>query len=445
MQEKDILKLLKNLQELKPKQEWVAQNRLQLLSQLNAQIGFNGNKEDRRKLKNISLFLPQFLTNSIVKPAGIIALVLAVLSGGFASVSASSGSVPGDILYPIKITKEKMKLSVAPDDKQKTSLHIEFANERLNELDKITKTEPKKEKQNQKAQKAIKGYKKEIDDVKKSLEQVKSVQKSEEAVKVAKMVTEKTEEFSKTLDTKKQEVPEIKKDIKEAIAASDEANEKAVDVIIEKHVAGDTSLSQEEVVKTIENKLNKTKDKIIELDQHLSEKTTESSSGEKTQEQPVKTEQKTSGQTEQNKDTPLTDNTKTINNSTDTNNLKLSEDAKKSLDQAQELLQKGELTGAFELVKETTKIVKSAEDILENIAENSENGYNTDLDTKTGDNTAVKPAEITENAVNSEENTVNSNTENQQPTPTTQTNTTDQTQPAANTSTGTTTTQKTTN
>jgi hypothetical protein len=61
--------------------------------------------------------------------ASIMALVL--LMG--TAISVSAASVPGDFLYPLKRATEQVRLAVTPTEQQ-TELHLEFAQERLQEL-----------------------------------------------------------------------------------------------------------------------------------------------------------------------------------------------------------------------------------------------------------------------------------------------------------------------
>jgi Domain of unknown function (DUF5667) len=50
------------------------------------------------------------------------------------AVSASASSAPGDVLYPVKRASEQVRLALSPDGWQ-AELHLEFARQRLQELD----------------------------------------------------------------------------------------------------------------------------------------------------------------------------------------------------------------------------------------------------------------------------------------------------------------------
>lgn len=60
------------------------------------------------------------------------ALVGLSLIGGTAF--ASGGSIPGDLLYPVKIAAEKVQLGLATSDESKVNLQAKFAQVRLDEL-----------------------------------------------------------------------------------------------------------------------------------------------------------------------------------------------------------------------------------------------------------------------------------------------------------------------
>lgn len=363
----EIIKQLKNLNQVKPKEEWKAANREQLLTQINAQQDFS-NADKKFGVKNLDVFLPTNWGRVILKPKpiGVLLVILLVLSGGYFSVNASYGSVPGDVLYTIKITSEKIKLTFTTDDRHETELHIEFAQKRLEELEKITQNqEPETEKKNKNAKKAITAFKKEMDKVNENLEKVKVKQPAEETVQVAKLVTEKTDEFTEKL---KDMDPEIKQDIKEAIVASEETSDKAIDVIIEKHESGEVD-AQDEVKETIENKLNKTKEKINELENQIKEdeNTAENQELQETENQEVIQDNSEEETTETN------DQEAEQQTSEQDQEVKVEpEDAKKNLEEAEELLENGSLSDAFEKVKQSKQIVKQVEDDLDKTDEQTE-------------------------------------------------------------------------
>jgi hypothetical protein len=62
----------------------------------------------------------------------IVTLLLSLLSGG--SVLAAENAVPGDLLYPLKMFVEEMRIAIFGEDKD-TELHLQFAEKRLREVE----------------------------------------------------------------------------------------------------------------------------------------------------------------------------------------------------------------------------------------------------------------------------------------------------------------------
>lgn len=79
--------------------------------------------------------LPAFwLPRPALRWAAIMAAVLIlVLGGGWASVTAADHSLPGDLLHPIKLAHEWVQISLTVDPASKQQLRDEFSRERLEE------------------------------------------------------------------------------------------------------------------------------------------------------------------------------------------------------------------------------------------------------------------------------------------------------------------------
>jgi len=70
-----------------------------------------------------------------LKPVAIsLAAFVLVVGGGLSTTNASFDSLPGDTMYPIKLSIEHLQLSFAADDAQRAKLQVEFAGRRLEEM-----------------------------------------------------------------------------------------------------------------------------------------------------------------------------------------------------------------------------------------------------------------------------------------------------------------------
>ena len=78
---------------------------------------------------------PNYLQRGVI-PLVVLALLAVVGAGGAATV-VSRGSIPGDILYPVKETTENVRVATAFSDESKAKVHLAIADEKLNEIEKL--------------------------------------------------------------------------------------------------------------------------------------------------------------------------------------------------------------------------------------------------------------------------------------------------------------------
>ena len=78
-------------------------------------------------------FLARLRLNSVFSRMALASLLLLVMVVG--SVAASAYASPGDLLYPVKRGAEGLRLGFAADDNARANLHLQFADNRLNEIE----------------------------------------------------------------------------------------------------------------------------------------------------------------------------------------------------------------------------------------------------------------------------------------------------------------------
>lgn len=181
------------------------------------------------------------------------------------------------------------------------------------------------------------------------------------------MKTTQTAEVPKTVKAD-DSVKEIVKTLNEATVVSDQTGVKAVEVMVEKHAAGDVTMTDKEVIKVVEKKLIKTESKVKEVTEKVTKAT-----------EAVKEAAKDAA-----KDVPSTDPTKTGEAKPDEAKqaeVKAQEqivveikdkpsEAEKILTEAKDLLNQGDLNSVLEKVKQSTAIVNEVTTKVETLTIN---------------------------------------------------------------------------
>lgn len=122
MKKKELKNYLKKIHPNFVDDEW--------LTKFRGQLGFFVDNYPARERVRRQFFNFNLIYN--FKFATVLAAIFVVLFGSIGAVSAAQGSMPGDLLYPIKIVSEKIIIGVAPKT-QKLSLSSTFAGRRVSE------------------------------------------------------------------------------------------------------------------------------------------------------------------------------------------------------------------------------------------------------------------------------------------------------------------------
>lgn len=133
----NLIKKLQKFQSVKPNQEWVDFNKSQIIA------------KEFEKTKQASFQEIIFSIKSLVsvpRLASIYTAVALVVFSGFGIVIASKNAVPGDALYAVKQTEEKIRMAMTISPEQKTAAQMVQVSARLDELDIVSKQADNQEK-----------------------------------------------------------------------------------------------------------------------------------------------------------------------------------------------------------------------------------------------------------------------------------------------------------
>ncbi len=192
MSASDYIKQLNKLKdEVKVSPDWKSAQRDVLLSKISAQSDFSQ--------QNLFGKLLHTHTKLAFKPVVFAMLFIIFFGSIIASVSAS-GSLPGEILYPIKLTTEKIQVSLVRNDSKKANLKLKLAKKRIEEIKIVAKNEKNIEKKKEILKQPVEEYKKTMQEVQNTvLHQITITNDKAQTLKLAKNLKETASDAKNTI------------------------------------------------------------------------------------------------------------------------------------------------------------------------------------------------------------------------------------------------------
>jgi hypothetical protein len=177
--------------------------------------------------------------------------IFAIIFGGWiTTVNASFDSVPGDVLYPVKLATERVQLTFAANAGRRARLHSEFAGRRLQEAASISSSN--KQGKDVRTKAAFADFKTQVASAQAELKHVPA----SEMVGVAVTLDQKTDEFKSYLSQAEGSVSEsVRQDVKEAQQVAEQSGEEAVQVLVKAHEETGNGGSTEALQQTFKNRL----------------------------------------------------------------------------------------------------------------------------------------------------------------------------------------------
>lgn len=202
--------------------------------------------------KYLGYFAFQFQTTALQPIAAVVSVFAIVFGGWIASVNASFNSVPGDVLYPVKLATERMQLRFAGSGEQRALLHAEFAGRRLQEAATIVSS-GRNEKEGM-VKTAVKDFADQVSFAEAELAQL-AADKSPDAASLAVSLDQKTDEFKTFLN---QTAPvasgNMKSEVKNVEAVMETTSNKVVSTLVKLNDSDDSDVTLQELEQTFQKR-----------------------------------------------------------------------------------------------------------------------------------------------------------------------------------------------
>ncbi len=262
---------------VKPDAEWVAKNRSLLLSQIKntvpqkASVSFSARFDAM-----LGILMPEAIVTGTVRFVAIsLIVVLVAPSLYYGTVKASEGALPGENLYGAKRYAEKIQVAVVGlvgDSKAETKLHVELAKRRAEETSKII-NDPSKMSN---VAGTVADLKSEMNTLNYKLEQSKSI--AGLSADDAKEIKQDTDEIKIVLQEAKNDLITVSgsndptlNEVKSAKDLVQDVSVKAMEVLVTKHLEGDTSVSKEDVKAAIDSSAQSAVGEVAQSKENISD------------------------------------------------------------------------------------------------------------------------------------------------------------------------------
>ncbi|MEI6511098.1 MAG: DUF5667 domain-containing protein [Candidatus Uhrbacteria bacterium] len=199
-------------------------------------------------------YLNYQFSHVLLKPMSVgFSAVMLIFGSWVATVNASFDSVPGDVLYPVKLATEHAQITLSTSGEQRAKLHAEFAGRRLDEMNAITSSNA--EGKDEKVKAAVDGFKLEIASVNDELMNVQ-ISDPGQAAALAIVVGQKTDEYQATIAQSEPQVSDANKgDVAGAVAAAQGSGAQALNTIVASNEANEQPVTTESLQKSFQAKL----------------------------------------------------------------------------------------------------------------------------------------------------------------------------------------------
>ncbi len=221
-----------------PRSEWVALNRTFLLRQIMTDTQATAQP---LQLRDYLQMVTGVFKHQIFEPAVVMLLVLATFMGSSLTINAAFYSLPGDNLYPMKLTLERTHLALISDGEKRVELQIEFAQNRVAEFDKIVSEPTAPDVKKKKIEAVVKEFKNNVASVGGELQKINDgddQKVQDQKVRIAITITAKADELAKSFGGKVENLDaaaqlDVEQLVAEAVATVQETGASAQKLVTE--------------------------------------------------------------------------------------------------------------------------------------------------------------------------------------------------------------------
>lgn len=257
--EQQIFNKFQSLKAIQPGAGWMAFNKEHLLQ-----------KVDCTEInKEISPKKWSFVFNFRSMAVSCCAVVLVVLSG-FGIVASAKNSLPGEILYPVKLLMEDVRIVFSTKNK-KSMLEMEYAGRRISELCQLAAS--KETVSEEKVIEVVDDFQLYMASLNRRMEDAQVENETEKVAYTARNINEKVEEYKRQIkEASKDLSSEAQNNVDEALIAAEETDTESLKLMASISATSSVHIIPEEIlVIKIDTKYNEIDNRFTDLDKKYQE------------------------------------------------------------------------------------------------------------------------------------------------------------------------------
>lgn len=233
-----------------PDARWLASTKETLMMQIGNTVSSERRTGLRAFTQNLRVFLPENMMRAMMVPALMLVLIVSAGFSSMAVVASAHGTLPGDVLYGVKLAAEAVSLRFAPKV-ERTERRVEIAGRRLDEMARLSASaEPDKE---AKIAKVAALFSDEMNSIRKDLSDLQKEEDNDEIVRVAVRVDAKADEYQALF---KSGLSVGRPTLRMALLNLDQVSVKALEILVEKQSLASNVLPEAQLTSSVGKRID---------------------------------------------------------------------------------------------------------------------------------------------------------------------------------------------
>ena len=233
-----------------PDARWLASTKETLMMQIGNTVSSERRTGLRAFAQNLRVFLPENMMRAMMVPALMLVLIVSAGFSSMAVVASAHGTLPGDVLYGVKLAAEAVCLRFAPKV-ERTERRVEIAGRRLDEMARLSASaEPDKE---AKIAKVAALFSDEMNSIRKDLSDLQKEEDNDEIVRVAVRVDAKADEYQALF---KSGLSVGRPTLRMALLNLDQVSVKALEILVEKQSLASNVLPEAQLTSSVGKRID---------------------------------------------------------------------------------------------------------------------------------------------------------------------------------------------